>query len=165
MKTLILALALLSLNAKADDEQVINCGCNTSEIGKTLEHYREPPVPRLGDGPHISDRYVADWKIAPAFSDTDVHFQLVFTASLFLDFAQTRDIKNHGWAHEQNTLLGPHPSDVRIRNYFVGVGVAHYTVSRALPSGWPRRSWQAGWLALEVVQVIKNKKAGFKFKF
>lgn len=99
------------------------------------------------------------------WTERDSLLQMATTTVLFLDYAQTRDIKNHDWAYEKNPLMGRHPSDVRVRNYFIGAAVGHFAVALALPAGWKRTSWQAGWIALEVVQVIRNKKAGFKFSY
>lgn len=138
------------------------------ELSRGRPHYIDHAGEEdLGPRPQQNDRVVAgasneslsDW------TALDTSYQLGVTVTLLLDYAQTRDIKNHaGWT-ETNKLLGEHPSDVRVRNYFIGVAVGHYAVSRALPSGWPRRSWQAGWIAIEVAQVIRNKKLGLTFKF
>lgn len=102
---------------------------------------------------------------ADDWTPQDTTRELAFVGVLTLDYAQTRDIKNHDWAYEKNPLLGKHPSDTRIRNYFVGAAAAHYLIAKELPAGWPRKSWQYGWIALEVAQVVKNKRLGLHFQF
>ncbi len=102
---------------------------------------------------------------ASDWTDADTARQVAVTTVLVLDAAQTRDIKNYSTTWETNPMLGKHPSDSRVRNYFVGAALGHYAVSRALPAGWPRQAWQYGWIAIEVVQVVKNKRAGFRMEF
>ncbi len=100
------------------------------------------------------------------WTEADTVRQTTLTAAMYLDYAQSKDIKNYPdvcW--EQNPLLGRHPSDSKLKNYFIGAAITHYTIARTLPAGWKRQSWQYGWLALEVAQVVRNKKVGFKFQF
>ena len=99
------------------------------------------------------------------WTSADTARQVAVTAALVLDAAQTRDIKNYSTTWETNPVLGAHPSDNRVRNYFIGTALGHYAVARALPAGWPRQAWQYGWIAVEVVQIVKNKRAGFRMQF
>ena len=59
--------------------------------------------------------------------------EYAFAAMLLVDYGQTRDIRNHPDRYETNRLLGPHPSDVRIRNYFLTAAVVHPVVTHLLP--------------------------------
>lgn len=112
-----------------------------------------------------------------------------FIAAALIDYRQTRDIKNHcesrvdvapnvvpvgdgsefrqrcePVAWEQNRLLGRHPSDSRIRNYFLGVAIGHVAVTHLLPRKY-RPYWQWGSLAIEIAVIHNNYQAGLRMNF
>ncbi len=91
--------------------------------------------------------------------------ELVFATAMFLDYGQTKTIKNNPYMSEHNPILGRHPSDVAIRNYFLLTTAGHYAIAKSLPAGWPRNAWQYGWIGIEVGMVIKNKRVGATFEF
>ncbi len=101
----------------------------------------------------------ADW------TTQDTALQIAVTASLYADYAQTKDIQRYPQCWEANPILGRHPTDKAIDRYFLAVAVGHAAIAYALPAGWPRTTWQGAVIAIEVAQVIKNKKAGFRFSF
>jgi hypothetical protein len=90
--------------------------------------------------------------------------EFLVDATLTLDALQTMDIKNHPELHETNPLLGNHPGDVKIFAYFVGAGVGHYAVTKALPTEY-RAAWQYGWAALEIATIIRNHRLDLRFNF
>jgi hypothetical protein len=94
----------------------------------------------------------------------DTARQAVVLTTFALDYAQTRDIKNHDWAHETNPLLGRHPSDNRVRNYFIGATLLHTVVAYNLRPEW-RRTFQYTTIALEVAVIIRNKRIGLHYQF
>ena len=94
-----------------------------------------------------------EWKLEAA----------VLTAGL-IDYAQTRDIKNHPEIYETNPLLGENPSDTRIRNYFIAAGLAHVGITHLLPRPY-RMPWQLGWLTLQVINMQNNHRLGLRLDF
>jgi hypothetical protein len=71
---------------------------------------------------------------------------------------------SHCDAHEGNPLLGEHPSDARIRNYFVGATLAHVAIAKVLPTEY-RPYWLGAGIIMELAQVIKNKQVGLSASF
>lgn len=94
-----------------------------------------------------------EWKLEAAF----------LTAGL-IDYGQTLDIKNHPGMYETNPLLGRHPSDTRIRNYFIAAGLTHVGVTHLLPRKY-REHWQLGTLILQVGAVDNNHRIGLRMDF
>ena len=90
--------------------------------------------------------------------------ELAFAMLMLIDYWQTRDIKNHPGYYETNPLLGKHPSDARIRNYFIGATVAHAAITYALPEKY-RPAWQWGTIGVEAAVVLHNKGIGLKIAF
>jgi hypothetical protein len=90
--------------------------------------------------------------------------ETAFAFALLLDHAQTRDIKNHPGYQETNPLLGSHPSDTRIRNYFLAAGVAHLAVTHLLPPRH-RHHWQGATLAIQAGYVAHNYRIGLRLDF
>lgn len=78
-----------------------------------------------------------------------------------IDYGQTRDIANHPGMYEYNPLLGDHPSDARIRNYFLAAGAAHLGITYLLPRRY-RPTWQWGSLILEAGFVAHNYSVGLR---
>lgn len=99
------------------------------------------------------------------WSKADTARQTVVVATLAADMAQTLQIKNNPMMYEKNVVLGDHPSDTKVVAYFVGVALAHTYVATKVPAGWPRQGLQYGLIAMQVAQVIKNKRAGLAIKF
>jgi hypothetical protein len=102
--------------------------------------------------------------LANDWTKNDTIRQAAVLGTFYLDQAQTKDIKNHPWAHETNPLLGRHPSDRRIRNYFVSASVIHTAIAYKLPPEY-RRGFQYTTLALQLAVIAHNKKIGLRFEF
>lgn len=81
----------------------------------------------------------------------------LFIFLLFLDFIQTTDIKNHQGMEEVNPLLGKHPSDARIKNYFIIVGLVWILLAYNFNDFW-QGIFVSTSLLIEGFQVIKNWK-------
>ena len=90
--------------------------------------------------------------------------EAVFFAFGLLDYGQTMDIKNHPGMYERNPLLGENPSDVRIRNYFLGAAATHAAITYLLPRQY-RPTWQWGTMLLEVGVVAHNYSIGLRVDF
>jgi len=108
---------------------------------------------------------VASTAQAGTLSNADIQREVFFDGLMVLDYAQTKDIKHYPTtAHERNKLLGEHPSDAAIRNYFLVTAAGHYLVTKTLPAAW-RPAWQYGFILLEAVTVYKNKRIGLQFSY
>jgi hypothetical protein len=94
----------------------------------------------------------------------EIKREIAVATTLYLDYVQTVDIKNHPGFFEKNIILGLHPKDNRVTAYFLLAGAGHYGVTRALPREY-RAVWQYGWIALEVATILNNKKIGLHFDF
>ena len=81
--------------------------------------------------------------------------EAAFDASLLADYTQSRQIHEHDGMYEQNNILGPHPSNVRLRNYLIGAAIAHGVVTYWL-DGERRRNWQIATLVVELLVVAQQ---------
>ncbi len=107
---------------------------------------------------------IAKAHAAEEFSNKDIAVEALVLTSMYLDYRQTLDIKNHAGYTELNPIMGEHPSDVRIRNHFMIGAVLHVGIARLLPGEY-RAGWQYGVLAAEVLTIIHNRKIGLSFNF
>lgn len=98
------------------------------------------------------------------FSTRDWQLQLAYTAVHLADYAQTRDIKNRPGMRELNPLLGDHPGDARVRNYFAATLAAHWAITYALSPKY-RPYWQGVTIAIEVGVVARNYNIGLRVAF
>lgn len=119
--------------------------------------------------------------------------ETAFLALMYTDYRQTLGIKdrcarNPTWANkdgtvtrqpdgsytdgkggycraaEANPLLGKHPSDQRITNYFLGASLAHVLITKALPNEY-RPYWLGTSILLQLIVVGKNRQIGGSFNF
>lgn len=109
-----------------------------------------------GDLPLLPGRY--------DLSQADIAREFAYVGTLVLDYSQTMDIKNHPKLEEKNKMLGQHPSDVKIRNYFLASALTHYVITKLLPSEY-RPYWQYGGIIYEGGFIISNHHIGLAFKF
>jgi len=98
--------------------------------------------------------FAGDW------SREDSYRQVALTTLLIVDWAQTRDPR----FPEGNSILGPHPSNGRINNYFALAIFGHAVISTALPPS-PRALWQYLWIGIEANSVYHNHSIGVKMTF
>jgi len=85
--------------------------------------------------------------------------------ALMGDWMQTRHIANNpDDFHENNRLLGGHPSRSKVDNYFMASWLLNQTVIRSM--GYKkRRLYQGGMLALELKMIDQNLGLGIKYDF
>ena len=88
--------------------------------------------------------------------------QAGFTLLLAVDWAQTRDIQNHPGFQESNPILGEHPTDKEIDQYFVAAAVGHAVITHFLPTEW-RDAWQYTWIGIEANTTVENYRLGVRF--
>lgn len=101
------------------------------------------------------------------WSTQDKLMEMGFATSIVMDWGQTRDIQrwsagNH--RHEENPVLGEHPSNNAINNYFISSLVLHALIADQLHGKW-RTAWQAAWIGLEVGTVQRNYALGIRLNF
>ena len=101
---------------------------------------------------------------AEPFSTRDIALEAAFMVVAVADYRQTLDIRNHPGYHEQNPLLGDHPSDVKVRNYFLAMAAGHTVITYLLPPKY-RLAWQGSTLAIGVIVVHHNKMLGLSYSF
>ena len=83
---------------------------------------------------------------------------------IVIDYGQTMDIKSSPGYAEGNRILGDHPTDRKIKEYFAGVVIIQVGAANLLPS--KQRQWLIdGTLMVELVAVGKNKSIGLQVKF
>lgn len=89
------------------------------------------------------------------------------TAAAFTvaDWATTRDLSrryNEGY-HENNPILGKHPSTGRVDLYFISAGLIGYAIADNLDQN--RKLFLQGWTAVGIFYVNRNLNIGLKMKF
>lgn len=65
---------------------------------------------------------------------------------------------------EQNALLGEHPDDGRIRDYFTASALLHAGISYALPHKYSR-AFQVAALSVSLYAIADNYRIGIRFGF
>jgi hypothetical protein len=97
-------------------------------------------------------------------SESEIALEAAFLAAMAIDYGQTLDIKNHYGMYEKNSLLGRHPSDSRITNYFLGAAIGHVAVTYLMPRKY-RPAWQWGTLGLQIGTIYRNHQIGLRVDF
>lgn len=101
---------------------------------------------------------------ADKLSESDLVSFGAIGAAYVVDYRQTLDIKNHPGMYETNPILGKHPSDVKIKNYFIASSVVTLGAVYLLPKHY-RPYLIGGVLAVEVVVIGNNKRIGLRTNF
>lgn len=107
--------------------------------------------------------------VRPAFgadewTNRQIAQQAGVTLLLAVDWAQTRDIKNHPGFHESNPILGEHPTDKEVDQYFAAAAIGHAVITHLLPTEW-RDAWQYVWIGAQTSTIARNHSLGIKFDF
>ena len=107
--------------------------------------------------------------ITPAFAgswdkqNTKLHIPL--TALFIADMQQTlQTAREPERYHENNPILGKHPSEGEVYTYFVGTYVLITALTYVMPLKWSRRL-QIGVIAVEGVAVLGNLSIGLRVGF
>jgi len=88
--------------------------------------------------------------------------ETAYLSLLAADYLQTRWIADN--SYELNPILGRHPSQAKVRNYFLGVAAGSLAVLEVLPSD-KRRVALICMVGLEGATVARNLRIGVRFKF
>jgi hypothetical protein len=94
------------------------------------------------------------YTLARGWDAADTTLELSFVAAVAVDWQQTRWVLAHR-GHEENPLIGHHPSKARFNALVLTSVVGHAAVSAILPPGW-RRWWQGVTLVCELSAVGYN---------
>lgn len=136
-----------------------------------------------GDLPDLGEPTLGRYELTKG----QIAAETAYMALWYVDYRQTKDIKNYCMRqhpggtpgpngvvtyangdfcvpYESNLFLGSHPSDAKIRNYFIGVGLAQFAITKALPSDY-RPYWIGAGIAVQLYTVIKNRQLGLQFSF
>jgi hypothetical protein len=85
------------------------------------------------------------------------------TALLFIDYRQSLYIQTVPGAYETNQLLGKHPTNKAIKNYFIGSELIQLGVAQSFPL--IRTPFLGGMIILEGSVTARNRIIGFAFKW
>ena len=89
---------------------------------------------------------------------------VLMNLSLVADWGQTRSIAYHPEYHENNPILGRHPSVSRVDTWFIGALAVSNGIMIALPKKY--RPYYAGTVtAVETYLVVHNNSIGLKIDF
>lgn len=108
------------------------------------------------------------WPANEQWSSVEKQKEALYLALHGIDWAQTRHLSrnfanNPDW-HEQNPILGMHPSTDAVDAYFAATGLAHLYVADKLPEGW-RKIFQNLSIGVEAGAAGNNERLGLKAKF
>lgn len=98
------------------------------------------------------------------WTDEDTARQAAVLTLFAVDAGQTLDIKHHANLRETNPILGSHPTDSRVKTYFVLAAVVHTAASYYLTPEY-RRYLQNGTIVLELAVIGNNKRLGLNIKW
>jgi len=99
-----------------------------------------------------------------AMADTD-WARVAMNTAVVLDWAQTRDIRNHADLQESNKLLGPNPTDAEINRFFILILASYNLVGEYLISEKYQAYFYAGIGMAHADSVMHNHSVGVTFKF
>ena len=99
------------------------------------------------------------------WTNTDTAFQVAFTTLNVVDWLQTRQISKHPerW-HENNPILGKHPSLLKVDSYFIGSMLINTAIPILLNQPY-RRLWQLGSIGIGIKLTTHNTSLGIRIKF
>ena len=101
---------------------------------------------------------------ADPWSAQDKALEGVFIATMAMDYRQTSNIHTGPW-HETNPIMGTHPAQASINEYFFATTALHAVVTELLPAGTIRTAWQCAWIGLELGTVERNYRLGIRLNF
>ena len=101
---------------------------------------------------------------ADSWDAADIQREATYQVLAAVDWGQTRDIANHPGYHEQNAILGLHPSTSKINTYFATTALLHAGIAYMLPPKW-RTPFEYITIGIEVGAVANNASIGLRVKF
>ena len=104
-----------------------------------------------------SSSYADNW------TSSDTKREIAYQTLAAVDWLQTRNIARNPAYHEQNAVLGLHPSIGQVNNYFLITGLAHYLIADYLTE-W-RRPFQWVTVGIEFGAIAHNFSIGISARF
>jgi len=104
-----------------------------------------------------------DKPIDYSWSGTQLNKEVIFVALMFEDYTQTKEIKEKPGIQETNPILGKHPSDSKIKNYFITTIITEVLVVHNIPSY--RDTLLDVGIVFEGGVTMHNAKIGLTWKF
>lgn len=99
------------------------------------------------------------------WTSDDTAWEVTYATLHIIDWGQTRHIaKNPELFHENNPILGKHPSVGKVNTFLALTLAGHVAVARLLPKK-ARRVWQVVWIGVEASCVAHNASIGIKIDF
>lgn len=97
-------------------------------------------------------------------SESDLMATGALLATYYVDYRQTMDIKRHPGMYETNLILGKHPSDDKVKHYFLAASILSVGAVYVLPSEY-RKVFLGSAITLQLVVIGRNKHIGLHTKF
>ena len=89
----------------------------------------------------------------------------VYLVATAMDWRQTVYIAHHpDKYYEMNRILGEHPSEASVNQYFLASVAVKLTVAHILPSKW-RKIWLGAMIGSSTALVVHNNSIGIKFEW
>ena len=109
--------------------------------------------------------FIASPSFASDWSSSDTKREAVYLVLHTADWAQTRNIaRNPDKRHEQNSILGSHPSTSQVDQYFVATAALQFVIAYYLPVEW-RAPFQYVTIGIEGGAVAHNFSIGISARF
>jgi hypothetical protein len=109
--------------------------------------------------------FIASPSFASDWSSADTKREAVYLVLHTVDYAQTREIaRNPDKWHEQNSILGSHPSSSQVDQYFVATAALQFAVAYYLPAKY-RAPFQYVTIGIEGGAVAHNFSIGIRVRF
>jgi len=94
----------------------------------------------------------------------DYALESVVVAEFAVDWKQSSDIHERYWNYECNPIMGRHPRQSTINQYFATTTLLHIFFADQLSGKW-RTAWQATWIGVEAGVIGNNYKIGIHLTF
>ncbi len=104
------------------------------------------------------------WLAVFAPRDRDLGLFLAAQASLFIDMAQTIEIRRTDGLYETNSVLGRRPRDEAVVAYFGSIAALHAVAYALLPGRWANVV-SRGILFIELPAIDNNARVGIRVQF
>ena len=103
-------------------------------------------------------------RAADSWDAADIQREATYQVLSAVDWGQTLDIANHSGYHEQNAILGLHPSTGKINTYFAATSLLHAGIAYMLPPEL-RTPFEYVTIGIEFGAVANNASIGLHVKF
>ena len=108
---------------------------------------------------------VSSSAFADEWTREDTYREATYLTLHTIDYAQTRNIaRNPDKWHEQNIILGKHPSVSQVDRYFIATGALQFAVAYYLPAEY-RKAFQYISIGHDAGYVVHNFSIGVSAEF